>query len=441
MARNDPYPMFTTLDPHHFLNLRNKLILKGYEVEREKSEMFRVAFSPFGQNADWGKNMQKEPIPIGDLNGRWSMIPLLFGDVPAGQTVSPALAEARNVLFPTIPAGVAINNTNAIDPNQELGFFTIPIKYKKHGLRFDISAQIIGDFGINIHTGVTDICQTVTGIIDLTCQAKKPCNVDWTDGSSYKDSLPELTKANVQQYLMHPLETIATEIDLNIENFHKVSIEDICLSLYWRHSYEVNEDREGWPLFLATPFCILEGTIATAKEKKPYKVFSLSHGNNGHDALGFTTGIDLDFFDTIEIGAEAGFNHFFSRNICDLPVPTSTYQSGIYPFKTNVRYSPGHNWHFAAKMQAYHFIDRLSMYFQYILIHHEQDKIQLKNYAPAFKPEKLEKISSWKAQVANVGFNYDISPYISLGFLWQAPISQRNTYRSSSIMVALNITY
>ena len=85
--------------------------------------------------------------------------------------------------------------------------------------------------------------------------------------------------------------------------------------------------------------------------------------------------MDLDFINSVTFGGEVGATYFFKRTISDFRVPNSKYQTGIFPFSTDVTVSPGFNWHFAAKMSAYHFLDRLSFYFQYLYVHHESDHL------------------------------------------------------------------
>ena len=81
------------------------------------------------------------------------------------------------------------------------------------------------------------------------------------------------------------------------------------------------------------------------------------------------------------------------------------------------------------------------MYFEWFVIDHKKDEITLCAPDPAFLPEVLEKMSSFKTKLGNVAFNYYISPNIGLGFLWQIPFSQRNAYRSSTLMAGINITF
>jgi hypothetical protein len=212
----------------------------------------------------------------------------------------------------------------------------------------------------------------------------------------------------------------------------------VRVSLFWRNIFELNpEDRE-WPTVLVIPYWEAMGSFSPGAAIHERELFAPYLGNNKHTCAAFKVGINFDFVDTIEVGGEIGYNHFFKHDFDQMHVPNSQFQTNIYPFATDVSVKPGINWHFAGKIAAYHFLDKLSMYFQYVMMEHKKDHIELKNPDPAFVPQALEETTYFKAKVANIGFYYDISPNASLGFLWQAPLSQRNTYKSTTILFSFN---
>ena len=498
LAKNDPYPIYTSLDPQEYLFTREKIMIKGFPLLLPYPQYMSFSLSPFGQNACGGKNFCGKRVPLGDLDGRWNMLGLLYDPLPEGRVLPPRLQTAKDIIFPPGSMGPVtpdiLDDGRFVDPAHLFGFFSVPLDYKKRGFRFQFSTMLSCTVGIIFEGGVSDIVQKVVGFDNLTCQIcseyedrinpclpppccdrirLEPCETTTScptiqplctysvtgpilccnrenlfpncASTEPNPSSANLTCQNVNKLLMYELATIAKEIGLDICNFHDTSIEDIRLRLFWRDAFYINKGLAGWAEFLLIPYAELGGTIGIAKAKKPNVAFSLPFGNNGHSSLGGAVGINFDFIETIEIGAEAGITHFFSRDICDfrIPngVPTRECQLGIYPFTTDVRVDPGLNWHFGAKMQAYHFLDRLSVYIQYLLIHHENDTITLKKPDPAFRPKILEKSSYWTAQIANIGFNYDISPSMSLGVLWQAPLSQRNAYRTSTVLFSFSGTY
>lgn len=441
-SQNDPYPVFTTLDPQTYLQTREKLRLQGYTLDVNHNEWFGLSISPFAQNSnstrfdclatvECGQDCTDVDTCLGNIHGRWSMIALLFGETPACATLPPALQAARDCLFPDFPEGTPIDNPLYIDRQQLIGFFDVPMRYKKRGVRFDFKGQISKDFGISFNCGLADICQTIAFRNRTTPSS----------GTITINSCVTVDACCLNRTLMDDLKTLAPQICLDIDDFHKFSIEDLRAGIYWRHAYAINSTRPTWEEFLLIPFIHLEGSAAVGAERNYNQFASLSFGSNDHNAIGISTGLNINFTETIEVGGEGGVTHFFDRDICSLPVPTSVYQSGIYPYSTAVNIQPGNNWYFGLKMNAYHFMGDLSFYFEYLLIDHEKDCIKLKKFDPAFKPDVLRELSDWKSQLANIGFNYDISPHVSLGFLWQTPLPSRNTYRSTTVMLSFNAQY
>lgn len=476
LAKNDAYPVFTSVDPQseRFLLMCQLLDLKDADFADEKGCGLNLSISPYGQNANWGRNIRGEQrfggveIQLGDIVGRWGTIPLLFGAVPEGKTLPPVLQEARDNLFPGV-TGI-INDVQTVDPLQLFGYFTIPLEYRKRGVRFSLSAYMGCGFGINVEAGVASIRQTV-GDREKTICLTEPCVTadpqvfaewdffarDLTDLAhpAFVD-MSGLTTTQVQQYLTSKIRCIADEIGLDICDFCATSAEEVRVNLFWRWLYELNKGREEhWPHVAVMPFLIVSGSISPGKRTDrttggPFfcnqepgftKQFAVPFGNNDHSAVGFSTGLNFDFISTIQIGAEVGVTHFFNQTYENFRVPTSKFQTGIFPFATDVEVSPGINWHFILKMYAYHFLEHLSMYFQYVMVEHKEDHFTLKKPDPAFLPGELTKISSWKTKMANVSFTYDISPNIGLGFFWQAPLMQRNTYRSTTLMFTFNATF
>jgi len=429
LTRNDGYPVFTTLDPHTFLYTKEKLKYKYPEFAKQKHDFVGISISPFGQNADRGRDLAGKKVELSDLTGRWNILALLFGQIPAGKELPPTLQEAFDELFPGVPVGT-LNDCANIDPNEQFGFMSFPLKYRKRGVRIDIEANLVAGFGLKFDAGIVSIRQTVTGIIDRTCEFNKQCPFE-----------PTIDTAKVKELLTSKIKKVATEIGLNLSDFCETSADEIRLNLFWRHAYELNRGEPEWPHTLFIPFFEIGGSFSPGRKKKSCEAFGVPFGNNDHSAIGATVGLNFDFIDTIEIGAEVGITHFFDRDFENFFVPTSQFQSSIFPFSTDVTVSPGHNWHFGAKIAAYHFLEHLSMWFQYLIVEHKEDCIKVKKCDEAFLPEVLEERSSWKLKVANIGFNYDISPNIGLGFLWQAPLSQRNTYRTTTIMASFYATF
>ncbi len=434
LSRNDPYPVYTSLDPHDFLLLREKLKLKNEDFANRINDNVCISFSPFGQNADSGRTTGGSRAELGDLGGRWGMIPLLYGPIPAGQTLAPTLETALNNLFPGVTPGT-LNDGTKIDPNHDFGYFSLPLEYRKRGVRFQLLAHAIGGFGINLQAGVASMSQTTTGFHNLTGCGTHTCPFDPAP----------LTNDSVNSFLMDQLKPIADEIKLDICDFCQVSAEEVRLNIFWRKPIPLNQDDENWPNFILTPFIEVGGSVSPAPIKDPNKALNnvalaVPFGSGEHSAVGFTAGFDIDFVESIEIGAQVGITHFFEKSFDNYRVPTSEYQTSIFPYRTSVSISPGLSWQFGAKLASYHFLDKLSGYFEYVQVEHKPDDIDLKKCDDEgiFLPGQLEKISGFMVKIANMALNYDISPNMSLGIFWQAPLSQKNAYRSSTVLFSLN---
>ena len=450
-SRNDYFPLYTTIEPHAYLYTRVKEQLQGRTTKKDKINRFSCYISPFGQNANIGRDLDNNESELGNLNERWGMIGLLMGNVPSGQSYSTTLQEARSFLFnPDAPTSTTVLDVpEAVDCDQKFGFFKFPACYKKRGIRFQFTVGITDDVGFMMQAGASSINFNIIGNpTDVSGTTRTGCcGVNLTESTlstcvaRAAATYPNLTADNVNEYLMCKLKDIAHELERDLCDFHKTAMEDVRLYLYWRHAYEVNTGSKEYPPFLFIPFLSIGASLASGKERDPLQAFGLAHGNNGHNALGAIAGLNVDFTETIEIGAEFGGTHFFDNKFNDFPLPTSCLQSGIYPFRTSVNISPGFNWHFALKLNAHHFMDKLSFYFQWVVMEHMNDKICVTTPDSAFKPEVMECRSAWKAQMINTALNYDISEHIGLGFLWQAPVCQRNVFRSTTVIFGINFTF
>jgi len=367
------------------------------------------------------------------------MIPLLYGQFPEGITSYPGgptgyLTQAFNALFTSISTPSTPGNLNTelyIDPAQLFGYFSFPIEYRKRGVRFELDVRLYKDFGMRLQGGVSSIRQVVENTINLT-----------DNDVMFPNETLGISGATVNQVLMKQLDNIATEIGIDLGNVIQTSSEEVRLNFFWRDAIDMNSDIEnGWAHFLLIPYCEVAAGFSPSKARNPNQHFAAPFANNGHTSVGITAGMNFDFVQTIEIGGEVGFTHFFKRNFCNYPIPTSQFQTELFPFKADISLQPGNNWYFLARIAAYHFLGNLSMHFEWVVLDHKQDTICLQKDDPAFKPEVLAHTTTFKTKFGNAALNYDIAPNIGLGFLWQIPFSQRNAYRSSTIMVGANFTF
>jgi hypothetical protein len=481
-TRNDPFKVFSAVQPHYFLEEREKQLLFGMADEKGSPERVMIALSPFGQNADSAKtlaahytsigttgvasaqnpvanaglgcnqvlcnitppnncNICINSIPIGDIDGRWNLLGLLAGNLPQGANFPPLLMKALTDIFPGTPPGdvttqmvqIATVGGSNFDPcYPTFGYVSVPIKYRKKGIRWNVEAIICGDFGLQFEGGIVEISQVLN-----------PCFYNLTSNSDEATSCQggTIKGSKVNCDLFDPLIPLARELGMNLCNFTKWGFEDLYFSLYWRHAHVVNFNRDlSWARLLVIPFIRIGGGAATGHPKNYSEIFSLPFGNNGSNSINLNAGMNFDFVETVEIGAEVGYSHFLKKDFTNYRLPTNELQSGIYPFAADVGLKPGDTAYVAGKLAAYHFLDRLSFYFQWVYVHHRKDHIELIVNDPAFDVTKCPN-SAFRVQLGNFGFNYDISPNFSLGFLWQQMFHVRNAYNSTTAMFTLNMIF
>jgi hypothetical protein len=454
LAKNDPYPVFSLLYEHEYLLTKKLLLAENDNRADERGDIFSISVAGFFQNADRGKpadgciiiepttdnsisscnnnvsttvpSCDNVTVPLLDIGGRTAMIPLIFGHLPAGQSWGPKLTDARNNLYNNPAPDADITVENDIDPSEFFGYFSFPAAYKKRGMRLDLEALLLCGFGLHFQAGFASICQIAKPRINLTCSPHTPCEFCPTTSA--------VNVENVNDFLMDRFECIAREIDLNIANFQKTSADEIRLQLFWRDAYRLNLDRVEWLQMHVIPY--IEGgfSFSPGRARNTNEFYGLPFGNNKHTAAGFTAGLDLNFIGTIQVGGAFGFTHFFDRDFDCFRLPTSKFQQNIFPFRTSVNVQPGNNLHFEGIILSRHFLDKLSIFFQYINLEHQPDCIKLNTPDPAFLPDILARKTGFKVKLANIGFTYDFTPHFSIGFLWQAPWFQRNAYRSTTVM-------
>lgn len=480
--RNDPFTIYTSVDPQYFLYEREKQLMFGMPDDKGTPERLMISFSPFGQNANSAKTLAAtycpvsvttfansvpcdtcnnpvysanpsassiclNEVPIGDIDGRWNLLGLLAGGIPQGVNLAsiPLWQAAFSALFPTKTPGGVTEQDILITSNDiclpTFGYVSVPLKYRKRGIRWDLEGQICGDFGLQFQGGYVEISQVLN-----PCFRNLTTNNTTTIGTSCSGAL-NTDGTTVTCSLFDPLVPLMQQLGLDICNFTKWGFEDLYLAVYWRHAHMINANRDlSWPRLLLIPFVRIGGGFNIGHTKEQAVQFSVPFGN-GSNSININVGMNLDFSETIEIGAEGCYSHFFEKEFANFRAPTNILQSGIFPFATNAAVQSGDSAYVAAKLAAYHFLDRLSFYAQYVYVHHRKDQIRLLTDDPAFlqmddqNPLAKCNNTAFRVQLGNFAFTYDVSPSIGLGVLWQQMFHVRNAYNTTTVMFTLNIIF
>ena len=443
----DHYPLYSTEYPFSFLNTNKKEFLKGDGPNI--NNRFQLTASVYGQTARTGYDQDKLETNLGDIRGRFDMLGLLYGSTPTGAT-QPALLTTAAAQTYDYDAAITLAESSHSDTADRVGHFSVPLRYRRFGLRLHGSVRLLENIVVSVHGGVSDLRQTASEFINIGRDEQTTVLANPTTVYGPTTSLSSENKTNdldtIDKYLMDIDHQIFDQMGLNVQDFHETDFEDLFVSFVWRSNVKMNVDEkqvhddfsDEWEPFILMPFVKVTAGFGTGRKKDESKAFSLPFGNNGHHSVTVSSGLSFDFYDSVEITIDGGGTHFFNRTINNMFMPTHEKQTGIFPYKTSVDYSPGQTWYFSANINAHHFNDKLSCYAQYLYTTHTKDSITLLAADSAFKPAVLEDRTNWNVHSANLGFNYDLSRRMSVGFAWQAPIAQRGAYKTHTLMLSLN---
>lgn len=437
----DPLPWFSTANPHEFL----------YTVEKDKKrglipdfddEGRNFTITIFGQRATDASNLNKIRTELGDIHDTWNVLALTFTTLC---TSTPSLNTARDTLYcgSTLKFGdeTALTTTQvAFNVGTDFGRVSVPLAYHKYGARFEMAFLIFDDLGIKFQGGVAAIQQALTvtgGFIDISGYNVPPgASGCATDPCCLQKNL---LNASVLLTGTEAIKKIAKELGLDIGNFYKVGFEDLRASIFWRHAISINKGKEDWSHFFIVPFFQVHGSLGIGPEKDPAKVFSVAFGNNGHDSLGVNVGVSLDFQDTLELTVEGGGTFFSREAFKDYRLPSHVKQRGLFPCTGDVCVKPGNNWHFITTIFARRFVDKLSGHVQFLMVDHNRDTITTTR--TGVFPSILEDFSKWDVKQMTIGLNYDLSPNVAIGALWQGSFTRRNCPRVHSLYASLVVNF
>jgi hypothetical protein len=520
LDRADPAPLYTNYFPVNYNYQQAKADLKNGIYNSGSGISFSAM--PFYNRADRGTSETGiQNTNLYDLSGRCNIFGILQTPVPTGYSSTSAIANLLGATdddgtiltagtIPTnllnsiqykavgTPAGPGIPYTGAVTPDQftgipelealqnnetenpwdeVIGFLTIPTKYRKYGVRFEISGASPIGVGMSVQIGAAAISQTAsldnviifgnpvitsvsgTGNPPPTSSTTVPNAAyfirdgvptivlnPFTDGSTTPPSSTTVSDQqwfqalrNMKQNTTNQLEIIADTIGLSLNDFQKTSFEDLRFELFWRKGFKL--DTKVPVLFV--PFVSMFGTLDLGDIANPNQLLAMPFGNNGHNSIGGGAGFTLDFVDNFEIGSAMGATSYSNRVEQNMRMPNADNQAVIFPYTTPTRIQPGSTWYISLFFNSYHFEEDLTFYMQYLYVGHNKDKLTLIESDPdhIFKPKLLEGRSIWNSHVANVGLTYDVSPSIAIACGGQIPLKQLNSYRSATFSVSLTISH
>ncbi|HBS47987.1 TPA: hypothetical protein DEO28_02785 [Candidatus Dependentiae bacterium] len=418
-------------------------------VDNKKEQVCSIDILPYYQHASGAKNGSGSKVPCGDRNGRWNMIGLLQGyqaspNHSLNDGSHPTMYDALTNLVPPATSKSFVEPTFT-DTSGNLGYFSIPLQHEKFGIRGKLQIKF-SKFAFTIRGGLTNYKQTPT-FNDMTFNVS-------ADGSysSYGYTYSDMMVTDTYLMVDSKRNQIMDEIGLNINKVNKTTLEDTHIELSYYDAFGM-DDENGHSAVIVKPFLAIGMWLPSGSKKDQDMAFSIPTGNDGF--MGYTAegAINFDFPETIMVSVGGGVTFFGHKTIGNYRMPSAgdtqispnSTQLGIFPWKTTVRKRLGTAWKFNTGFSSHYFLDKLSMYFNYIYSRKEQDTIQLNESdatkAAAFRPVQAEKESEWTSQMINFGMDYDITPELAFGGAIQFPITGNRILRTLTLMGGFRFSF
>ncbi len=349
---------------------------------------------------------------------------------------------------PTYTAPSILSQNVLEDDKIYFGAFSSPLTYQKAGFRWEVNIDFSDSVGFIVRGGFCQILQRTTSPFALSSSSDiySQLNTVYNASSTDPGSLPYSFALNTfDEWVTNNVDSLldATNgADYDIGTFSQTGIEDMQVLAFARHPFPLHPvDTDKYSSVMLTPYVMLGGTIPIAPVKDYSKLYALPFGNNSHPSFGGVMGVTVDFMQSIEFGFEFGATAFLPKNIDSLPVPNHELQRVLYPYRENVKYSPGFNGQFSGIFNAYKFTRNVSFSLRYNYVQHNKDTITLITPSPYFLPEKLEELSIWNSQMFTGALIFELQPSVYLSIAWQGALSQKNAYCSNTILTSLNFLF
>ncbi len=427
-------------------------------------------------NSIWGNNQQYDNGDVRNITTdtvNSTQLPqflkdavLALNNCPTNPTTTPP--DYMNAIIYNQPTNAtdtspSIFSESVLEQDQTFfGAFSVPLAYQKSGFRWELNFDFSEHIGFLARGGFVQITQrtgpsfplsaTIEGnpfdksLPSIYSGLNSVGNALNPDTTSSSGQVPDLkAQSTFNEWITNNIEDLLDPeygANYNIQTYSEPGIEDIQLLGFYRHPFVVHPSNPNkFASMLITPYIMVGGSIPVASTKDYAKLYALPFGNNGHGSFGGTAGVTFDFINSIEFGFEFGATSFLPINIEDLPIPNHELQRVIYPYRQNVRYTPGFNGQFAAIFNAYEFAHNTSFSFRYNYIQHMQDSIKLITPNENFFPYYLEETTPWNSQMFIASLVFEIQPSVFLSVAWQGALSQRNAYCSNTILGSLNFLF
>ncbi len=423
---------------------------------------FALHLSPFYQHTHTANKPEGTKTANGNIWGAWNMAGIFLNDNPRPITQPmPFYAATKTILrnlaneLRTLPYSKDYTLEARFNPDEEaykaLYFQSVDLKYEKMGLRGQINFDLGVGVGACVKGGIANLKNrpsyfalekqfgTEAGIIPA--DSTNPVTVEPAAKIQATKIYENLMGENARRQLFKELGFDTSETNIT-------DLEDLYGNVYWHIPIKMRE--KGEHTFSVIPYLSVGASLPMGKERKMSTLYPAINSNDGFAGLTAEGAIGLDFPDMMQLSFGGGITMFNSRDFTKVHVPTSEFQSGIYPWTTSISRQPGALWYANVSMKADNIMSKrdipnFSCYFDYIYAEHRHDSIKIKEPNPAtkqyFRPDLLERDSSWKAQMVHAGIKFGLSKNVYLATAVQATVGGSRTYRPTTLLGSLIMSF
>jgi len=420
-----------------------------------KKSQLTLSLMPYYQFAKNAKNEKSEKVPLGDRMGMINMLGLLIKDDASpyedghklGQDSNDSVLHRAYAAFSdfiddehpldAVFLGSTYEPLDVTDARYGWGKYQTTTTYARLGIRGSIDYCFYNGVALAVRGGVAEYS------VKQPYYLANPKLV----GDTYVNAAIGTTDSSfvyhVQSKLMNQArqKEIATELGIDFAAAKGTGLEDVSIELSWRKGFSM-KDSEGDQVLTATPLIALAVTLPTAEKSKVGKLLDIALGNNGF--YGFTGQLEMsfDFPGMLKVGLGGSGTFSTEDAIGKQFVPTSEYQSGIYPWQTTITKRPGALWKAYATMRAQNFIDYLSCFVTYMYVSHYKDSITVTGANKAlFLGDKLAEEGRYNAQLIHLGFEYDITQSLKVGLAIQSVFAGMRIWKTTTIAGSMSFVF
>lgn len=446
-------PILNQQDPIIFHSIRGSD--KYYDSTNKTGVSFQI--SPFYTHTHSANDYQTgTKTSDGNVLGQWNMAGLFLNNQVKPTSGSYTYYNQTQSFLKnlgnqpkTLEYSHDYTNESTFNPEetayQAVMYKDVSTRFEKAGVRFQFNFDLGMGLGVSAKTGVANMKNSSEyfGLEPgLSANAGLSTSTE-VESATATQSTQALNLYNALLSL-NARRQLFKEIGIDYSSYNVTDFEDFYGNVYWNFPIKIKEQDE--LVCSVIPYLSVGIALPIAKNRDYDRLFAVVNGSDSFTGLTADASIALDFPEMFQFSTGCGVTLYNTLNQVGYRVPTSQFQSGIYPWTTTISRQPGPLWYLNFSMKADNIMSKkvvpnISVYFDYVYAEHMHDDVTVKSPNAAndkyFLPEMLERDSTWKAQALFAGVQFAVSKNVSMGIATQGSLSGVRTFRPTTIMTSI----